>query len=135
MAEVLTINSTSFNEDYEKGMAFTESALEYVSPKKRNNIILAFEEVFVNVLQYNDGSNLKITIEIGEKDGIIYVKIEDNGDKFNPLLSKDPDISLDADDREIGGLGVFLLKQISDYIEYKYYDGRNILTFGVKADE
>ncbi|MCD8089324.1 MAG: ATP-binding protein [Clostridiales bacterium] len=135
MAEFLNINCKSFNEDYGKGMCFTENALQDVSERKRNNIILAFEEVFVNVLQYNDDDNLEVSIEIEKKDGMIFIRIGDNGDKFNPLLSKDPDISLEADERELGGLGVFLLKQISDYIEYKYFEGRNILTFGVKVDE
>ncbi|MCD8089394.1 MAG: ATP-binding protein [Clostridiales bacterium] len=135
MENILRLSCSDFNEDFAKGMDFVEGALVNVSGKKKNNIILAFEEVFVNVLQYNDDESLQIAVEVMSRDGYVYVKVEDNGEKFNPLLTKDPDLSLNADDRELGGLGLFLLKKISDYIEYKYYEGKNILTFGVKIDE
>ncbi|MCC8015751.1 MAG: ATP-binding protein [Eubacterium sp.] len=135
MAAVLTFDTTNYNDDLKKGMTFAEDALKNIRARIRNKIILALEEAFVNVLKYNEDSSLKITLEIEKKDGFVYVKIEDNGNRFNPLLNKDPDISLDADERKIGGLGVFLLKQISDYIEYEYSDGKNILSFGVKAEE
>ena len=52
----------------------------------------------------------------------------DQGIPYNPLESKDPDITLDIEDREIGGLGIFLVKKTMDELSYEYVDGQNILT-------
>ena len=52
----------------------------------------------------------------------------DQGIPYNPLENKDPDITLDIEDREIGGLGIFLVKKTMDELSYEYADGQNILT-------
>ena len=66
-------------------------------------------------------------IEYNEKKQEIKLFIEDNGIKFNPLEQKEPDACLSIDKMEVGGLGIFLVKNNIDTIEYKYKDNKNIL--------
>jgi sigma-B regulation protein RsbU (phosphoserine phosphatase) len=91
-------------------------------------IEIASEEVFVNIARYAYPpvrGDAKILLSIGKEVVIIF---SDEGKPFDPLESKDPDISLSAEERVIGGLGIFMTKKIMDYLSYSYKDGRNILT-------
>ena len=75
-----------------------------------------------------DMADATIQIEI-EKDlpGIVLTFI-DQGMPYNPLENKEPDITLDIEEREIGGLGIFLVKKTMDALSYEYVDGQNVLT-------
>ena len=59
----------------------------------------------------------------------------DKGVPYDPLKRKEPDVTLPAEEREIGGLGIFLTKKTMDYVSYEYRDGQNILTLKKKIDE
>lgn len=59
----------------------------------------------------------------------VSVSISDTGIPFDPLAKEDPDVTLSAEKREIGGLGIFMVKQSMDHVQYEYKEGRNILTF------
>ena len=86
-------------------------------------------EIVENIVRYayeNGSGYLEASTEVF--DGHIRITFADAGKPFNPLDKDDPDITLSAADREIGGLGIFLCKQLMDHIEYKYEDGCNILT-------
>ena len=98
--------------------------------KTLNNINLAIEEVFVNIASYsykeeNGTCLLKINYDGNKTFKFIF---EDSGIKFNPLDEKDPDISLKVDERDVGGLGIFLTKKTMDKVDYKYENNKNILT-------
>ena len=56
------------------------------------------------------------------------IKVRDKGQAFNPMEKENPDITLSADERPIGGLGIFMVKNIVDSIEYEYLSGENVLT-------
>ena len=92
---------------------------------------LSIEEAVENVVRYayNDGIGW---IEVGtnlDQEGLtLTIELRDAGTPFNPLEKDDPDITLSAEEREIGGLGIFLCKQMMDDISYRYEDGNNILT-------
>lgn len=91
---------------------------------------VAIEEVFVNVSHYayGDGEgDCTVTIKFLEKTREFSVIMEDKGIPFNPLNMKDPDISLPAEDRKIGGLGIYIAKKTMDEIVYKYENDTNIL--------
>ena len=78
---------------------------------------------------YGKGSgNATIQIEMEDNPPKITLTFIDQGIPYNPLESKDPDITLDIEDREIGGLGIFLVKKTMDELSYEYVDGQNILT-------
>ncbi|MDR3291269.1 MAG: ATP-binding protein [Methanobrevibacter sp.] len=95
---------------------------------------LAVEEIFINIVNHafkdNDLEymNIHVKIEI-ERDPLkIIITFKDKGIPFNPLKVSNPDTSLDADQRKIGGLGIFIIKKNVDEIYYKYENGENILT-------
>ena len=88
----------------------------------------ALEEVFVNVAKY--AYDEKGTVEVSlsnDKSKVIFV-FRDSGKPFNPLEKADPNINASSDEREIGGLGIFMVKKSMDVIEYEYKDNKNVLT-------
>ena len=88
----------------------------------------ALEEVFVNVSKYayNDGGVVEITLS-KTNDKITFI-FKDSGKKFNPLEKEDPNITASSEEREIGGLGIFMVKKIMDEVYYEYTDNQNVLT-------
>lgn len=93
-------------------------------------IELIIEEIFVNIVEYAYEDVGEVTIKYGVCDNPLRFKIVfvDNGIKFNPLELDSPDTSLNIDERDIGGLGVFLVRKNVDNIDYKYENNQNILT-------
>lgn len=130
------INEKTFLADdsnLENVFNFVEDSLENIniSNKIVNSLNLAVEEIFVNISHYgyeNNQGTAKIEIYFEENLNQIKIKIIDNGKPFNPLLKDDPDITLSADERDIGGLGIFITKKLMDEVFYEYKDNQNILT-------
>ena len=92
---------------------------------------VAIDEIFGNIAYYAYGKgsgNATIQIEMEDNPPKITLIFIDQGIPYNPLENKDPDITLDIEDREIGGLGIFLVKKTMDELSYEYVDGQNILT-------
>lgn len=99
--------------------------------KVRMQLDVAIDEIFGNIAYYAYGKgsgNATIQIEMEDNPPKITLTFIDQGIPYNPLESKDPDITLDIEDREIGGLGIFLVKKTMDELSYEYVDGQNILT-------
>ena len=95
----------------------------------QNNIMIAAEEIFVNIANYAyPAGGGYVTVRVYAEQGKFAMQFADRGIQYNPLAKTDPDISLSADDREIGGLGIFMVKQMMDGLRYEYMDGQNILT-------
>ena len=88
----------------------------------------ALEEIFVNIASYAYDNPGTIEIALSKHLDKVVITIKDNGVPFNPLEKEDPDINLDVVDREIGGLGIFMVKKIMDEISYEYVDNQNVLT-------
>lgn len=114
-------------------LSFVEETLEgFECPMKiQTAICVAIEEVFVNVAHYAypDGEG-DMSLHIGFDDQIraITFRMTDKGVPFDPLTKPDPDITLSAEEREIGGLGIFIAKKTMDSLTYAYENGENILT-------
>lgn len=104
-----------------------------VTERINMEIRLLCEEVLMNIISYayeedeNTGEMI-IGYKYDEKHDCIILKICDYGIRFNPIEEKDPNLSCDIMERSIGGLGVFLIKRISDFIGYERKKGMNILT-------
>ena len=100
-------------------------------PKVQIQIDVAVEEIFVNIASYaytpNHGS-ATIRVETEGDPKLLAVRFTDSGIRYNPLERADPDVSLDADDRGMGGLGIYMVKKSMDRLEYEYSGDRNILT-------
>lgn len=114
-------------------MAFVDENLESVgcSMKSQMQIDIAVEEVFVNICKYAyHPEKGRAVVRVGVSDEPVQVKITfiDHGHPYDPLAKDDPDVTLSAEDRPIGGLGIFMVKQTMDAVEYEYKDGTNILT-------
>ena len=117
-------------------LAFVEEELEKMDcpPKTAMQISVAVEEIFVNIAHYayvQARETMKLAIMAGE-DGGVTLRFTDHGIPFDPLRQKDPDITLSAEDRDIGGLGIFMVKKTMDDAEYKFENGRNVLTLQKK---
>lgn len=94
------------------------------------NLNLAIEEAVVNVMNYAypQGTVGDVFIDTQIDDKQLEFTISDCGTPFDPTTWKEADITLSAEDRPIGGLGIHLVKTIMDSVEYKYSDGKNMLT-------
>ena len=97
----------------------------------RFKIELSIEEAVENVVQYAYEGGigwLEAGTSLDDQSLILTIELRDAGVPFNPLEKADPDITLAAEERPVGGLGIYLCKQMMDNIEYHYKDGNNILT-------
>jgi len=118
----------------DKNMEIVNNFIHSLLPKDcgldvLNKIDLAIEEIFVNVAHYaycpEEG---KAWIYGSFENNVLTVVLKDKGKEFNPIAKKDPDITLSAEERNIGGLGIFLTKKFMNSVDYEYVDGYNILT-------
>ena len=114
-------------------LGFVEEMLESYecSMKIQTAVCVAIEEVFVNVANYAYGSGSgDVTLDIGfnEEDRSVTFRLSDEGVPFDPLQKPDPDITLSIEERQIGGLGIFIVKKTMDSVSYAYENGKNILT-------
>ncbi len=114
-------------------LEFVEGALEEASCplKTQTAIAVAMEEIFVNISRYAYGSGVgtaKISIRIDPDTRNATFVVTDTGVAFNPLEKPDPDITLPAEEREVGGLGIFIIKKTMDSVAYARENGENRLT-------
>lgn len=103
--------------------------------KAQMQIDLAAEEIFVNIAHYAYAPNIgkaKISVELSEGADAVSITFTDSGVRYNPLEKGDPDITLNAEERSVGGLGIFMTKKTMDDMTYRYEDGKNILTMTKK---
>lgn len=94
------------------------------------NINLVIEEALSNIMFYafTDDNKHKINISITVDNNRLTIKITDGGIPFNPLGHQQPDVTLPAEERPVGGLGIFLMSQIMDEMHYDRNNNENILT-------
>ena len=112
---------------------FVEEHLEAAScpMKARMQIGLAVEEIFVNIASYAyapEQGKATVRVEVSPDPVTVTVTFLDKGIPYDPLAKQDPDVALPAEERQIGGLGIFMAKQVMDDVAYEYKDGQNILT-------
>lgn len=99
-------------------------------PKDIFQINLALDELLTNTISYgyNDAKEHQILIKYNMEDAkVLVIEIRDDALPFDPLQKEDPDITQNIEERSIGGLGIFLVRQMMDEIEYRREDGYNIL--------
>ena len=114
-------------------LGFIDSHLEAADCPLRAmmQIDVAVEEIFVNIAHYAyapDTGMAWIRVETGGDPHGVTITFIDKGMHYDPLAKEDPDVTLSAEERKIGGLGVFLVKNTMDDVTYKYVDGHNILS-------
>ncbi len=114
-------------------LSFLDEELTAVNCPKRIQMQLdiAVEEIFVNIAHYaykTAKGIATVRIELIEDPPSVDITFIDNGIPYDPLAREDPDITLSAEQRQIGGLGIFMVKKSMDDVKYDYIDGHNILT-------
>ena len=113
---------------------FMEAEMEKfeISPKISMKMLIAIDEIYSNIVRYSGATEAIVSIK--KSDNTLKLQFKDNGKPYNPLDSKEPDITASAEDRSIGGLGIFMVKKMLDKVEYKYVDNYNILTLTKNLD-
>ena len=119
-------------ESLQEGMAFvTEQAQKKgFSEESISSVCLAVEEALVNVFNhaYAAGAG-DVEVRVNASDGpLLTVEVRDSGIAFNPLSLPEPDVKADIAERKVGGLGVFLIRRMSDNLQYRRENDSNILT-------
>ena len=116
-------------------LEFMERDIEYkkLSDDVKFKSVMVAEEIFSNICQhaYKNPKNAKITIETEVVNGVYYITFIDKGKEYNLIEHKNPDFSKDIKNRDIGGLGVYLIKKMSDKIYYTRKRKQNILRVGI----
>ena len=120
-------------ENLDEVLEFVDAELEArdCSMKIQTQLDVAVEELFVNIAHYAykpETGMATIRIEFIEEPLSIVITFIDSGKPYDPLAREDPDVTLSAEERQIGGLGIYLVKKTMDDVIYKYEDGKNILT-------
>lgn len=109
---------------------YSSTLLQVLDFSKRDIIMIntALEEVFVNVAKYayEDSGEVEVTLS-NDKNKVTFV-FRDSGKPFNPLTKEDPNITASSEEREVGGLGIYMVKNIMDETDYEYKDHHNVLT-------
>lgn len=112
--------------------SFVDEQLERLGcpPESQAQIDVAIDELFSNIAYYAynpETGPATVRVEVMEEPLSVEITFIDSGVAYNPLAKDDPDLSLSADEREIGGLGIFIVKNSMDDVAYEYKDGKNIL--------
>jgi len=121
-------------DEWDNISAFLEQKSEAagLTQPRTMKLLISAEEIFSNIARYayEEPGNADITVTI--EDGMLKVIFEDTGIEYNPLEKDDPDITLSAEERKIGGLGIFIVKKSMDLVRYERKDNKNIFTMGLK---
>ena len=107
---------------------FVNEKINDYSTKTQNHIRIAVDEIFSNIARYAyhpEVGGAVVRIAVGAD---IIIEFEDSGIPYDPLTQPEPDISLPADERKVGGLGLFMVKNLMDSLEYRHEGNKNILT-------
>ena len=121
--------------------SFIDGELEQYDcpPKAQIQLAVAVEEIFINIVRYAYHPIVRyayhpevglatVRCSVGGDPLQVTIQFLDNGKPFNPLEKEDADITLSAEERDIGGLGILMVKKSMDAVDYEYVDGKNILT-------
>lgn len=103
--------------------------------KAQIQIDIAIDELFGNIAHYAyhpDVGDATVRVEVTEKPLAVIITFIDGGVPYDPLKTVDPDITLSAQERQIGGLGIYMVKKSMDEITYEYKDGKNIVSIKKK---
>jgi anti-sigma regulatory factor (Ser/Thr protein kinase) len=124
----------AITENLHSVLGFIDGQLELIGcpMKPQMQIDIAAEEIFVNIAHYaytSGTGEATIRVELCRDPSGVEITFIDRGVPYDPLAKPDPDVTLSADSRKVGGLGIFMVKKSMDQMDYEYRDGQNILTF------
>lgn len=126
----LTVDATI--ENVAAVTAFVDEQLDQLDcpMKTQYQVDVAIDELFGNIAHYAYNPEIgaaTVRVEVTENPLAVVITFIDNGVPYDPLVKEDPDITLSAEERGIGGLGIYMVKKSMDDVSYEYRDGKNIL--------
>jgi len=125
-------------ENLDEALDFVNRQLEEqgCSMRAQLELDIAIEELFVNIASYayrpDEGT---VTIQVEFQGDMVSVVFIDGGTPYNPWERDDPDVTLSAEERSVGGLGVYMVKKSMSHVDYTHQDGKNILTIQKQFQE
>lgn len=119
-------------EELTKVTAFVDQKLKEAgcSVRTQTQVDIAVDEIFSNIVRYaygTGGGKAAVCVDAETEPRTITLTFTDRGVPYNPLEQEEPDISLSAEEREPGGLGIFMVKNLMDEVGYRYENGHNVL--------
>lgn len=138
MAEPLFLHIAN---DLSELSRLNEAVSAYLDPynlsvKTRHTVDLAIEEMVTNIIKYgfDDEARHELGVSVAVTESGVSVRLEDDGREFNPLAQDDPDTTRSVEDRQLGGLGIHLVRRMLDDLSYERRCGRNVLRMLVGAE-
>ena len=131
MKKEMTVSAVMENVEVITSLAENEMEMNGCSLELIFQVNIAIDEIFSNIVNYAypDGAgDVWFSIDFTTSPKAVRLTFEDAGIPYNPLEKEEPDITLSADERQIGGLGIFIVKKTMDEVEYDYKSGHNVLT-------
>ena len=132
--------SVVLNNDRQELMRLAEQverfgADQQLSDDAVNNVNLVLDEIVSNVIKYggSGGDAAGIAVSLALDGGVLTIDVSDDGIAFNPIDAKPPDLDLPITERPIGGLGIHIVKALTESIAYRREDGRNHLTMTMRV--
>lgn len=128
MKKTADISAFPDTDSIKKVAEFMENTLEAwdVPMKTANKAQIAVDEIYSNIVYYSKAKNAGLTVS--KSGGMLTLLFEDDGIPYDPTKAKEPDVTLSAQEREIGGLGIFMVRKLAEDIRYEHTDGKNVLT-------
>ena len=107
---------------------FLDTTLEAweIPMKVVSKLQIVADEIYSNIVRYSQANNAKVTAV--QNGTVLSLRFEDDGKPYDPTTAAEPDITASAEEREIGGLGIFIVRNMMDSMDYRYKDGHNVLT-------
>ena len=107
---------------------FLDTTLEAweIPMKVVSKLQIVADEIYSNIVRYSQAKNAKVTAV--QNGTVLSLRFEDDGKPYDPTTAAEPDITASAEEREIGGLGIFMVRNMMDSMDYRYKDGHNVLT-------
>ena len=128
--EVVSHEYVPTAEDLAKATEDLQAALAPVPDKYKNQLLVAADEIFANIVRHSKATAWSLAVMRTRNPAGVRLTIMDDGLPFDPLSHRDPDTTLSADDREVGGLGILIVKKTMSPVTYRRLNGKNVLTIG-----
>lgn len=112
----------------EKATSDLDAALGTLSDQVKAVVMVAADEIFANVVNYSQATSWTLRVELLDDPARVRLVVEDDGTAFNPLSAATPDTSLPAEERRIGGLGIFIVRKTMNPVAYERKNGKNVLS-------
>ena len=117
-------------EDLARATDDLAAALEPVPDKAKNKLLIAADEIFANIVRHSSATHWSLSVVLTHHPDGVRLVISDDGKPFDPLIHRDPDTTLSAAERDVGGLGILIVKKTMSPVTYKRRNGTNILSIG-----